>query len=717
MSQSLIYGKNSLERIVSIEIQNDKALVYTVDENFKTHLQYMSNRFWLLSDRKIGNDFVRLDGDLHYKFGKQFKNKSELEEARIKYRNEDIYSVYNDQEAFMLKDGLTYYKGLTNTELPMLSFDIEGTGLEHNHDSKVLLISNTFRKNGIVIKKLFSYTDYNNCGEMVADWCSWVCSMDPAIIIGHNIFGYDLPYMLFCSERHGYELNLGRDGSAMTRAKRESKFRVDGSRDLHYNKCKIHGRDLIDTMFLAYRYDTATKKYESYALKSIIKVEGLEKEKRVHYDASQIRHNYLIPEEWEKIKVYCEDDSDDSLALYDLMSAPFFYMTQMIPKTFQLIVESASGSQLNSLMVRSYLQNKHSIPKEDGPVEYEGAISYGNPGVYQNAVSFDIASLYPSVMLEYQIYSKEKDPNCHMLKLLEYLRAERLKNKKLAKETGNNLYKHLDTSQKILINSLYGFMGAQGLNFNFPAGAAEVTRRGREILTYSINWAESKGFSVPKVDTDSITIWKNGQEFNKQEIDKLITEINELLPKEIKFELDSVYDSIMVVKAKNYAYREGDKITVKGSALKASTKCSALKEMIKIIIKHILYGGPFEELKQLYINYIKEASNVTDIKRWAARKTLSSTMMESERTNETKVLDAIKESNYVEGDRFFVFYKEDDTLCLVEDFKGEYNKSRLYKNIYDTISVFDTIFDIKTHFPNYSLKKNLKVIDQVLNIA
>jgi DNA polymerase elongation subunit (family B) len=717
MSESLIYGKNSTQRIVSIEIEDNKAAIYTVDEQFKTHLQYVSNRFWILSDRKLTNTAVRLNGNLHYKYGIQYETRSELEEARIKYRNEDIYSVYNPQEAFMLKDGFTYYKGLKNTEIPMLSFDIEGTGLEHNNDSKVLLISNTFRKNGIIIKKLFSYENYSNCGEMIDDWCQWVREIDPCLIIGHNIFGYDLPYMIHCADRYGYELKLGRDSSPLIRAKRESKFRVDGSRDLHYNRCKVYGRDLIDTMFLAYRYDTATKKYESYGLKSIIKTEGLEKEKRVHYDASQIRNNYLIPEEWEKIKVYCEDDSDDSLTLYDLMSAPFFYMTQMIPKTFQQIVESASGSQLNALMVRSYLQNRHSIPKEDGPVDYEGAISYGTPGIYANAVSFDIASLYPSVMLQYKIYSPEKDPNCHMLGLLEYLRAERLKNKKLAKETGDSLYKHLDTSQKILINSLYGFMGAAGLNFNYPAGAAEVTRRGRETLQYSIDWALSKGFTVPKVDTDSITIWKNGEAFNNDEVKQLLNEINGLLPIEIKFELDSMYDSIMVVKAKNYAYREGDKITVKGSALKASTKCLALKEMIKYIIKNTLYGKSFEEIKQLYIEYIKEASNVKDIKRWAARKTLSSTMMESSRTNETKVLDALEGSDYTEGDRFFVYYKPDNSLGLVENFDGEYNKPRLYKNIYDTISVFDTIFDIKTHFPNYSLKKNLKIINEIINVA
>ena len=171
-------------------------------------------------------------------------------------------------------------------------------------------------------------------------------------------------------------------------------------------------------MFLAYKYDIG-RKYESYGLKWIINYEGLEKEDRVFYDAGKIKDNYMIPEEWEKIKAYAEDDGDDALALFDLMVPPFFYMTQMVPKPMQLMIESASGSQLNSLMVRSYLQERHSIPKADDTQDFEGAISFGEAGIYPNSVSIDIASLYPSVMLQYEVYSAKKDPKKNMLTLID----------------------------------------------------------------------------------------------------------------------------------------------------------------------------------------------------------------------------------------------------------------------------------------------------------
>lgn len=584
--QKLIYGKAGLKHIVGLEIESDYAVAFTEKDGVVDRIE-VPHKYWILCNEKLGMDWFKLDGNQHYQYGKQYDKYWKLRADREKYKDKDLFLVTNPTEALQVKDGYVYYLGLKHDEVSILCFDLETTGVTHDDNSKVLLIANTLRVNGKITRKLFCYDDYENDAEMIREWCKWVQEVNPAIMCGHNIYGFDFPYLRYVAERNGDDLNLGRDGSKAKFSQYEAKFRVDGSRDLHYNKVNMYGREICDTMFLAYKYDIG-RKYQSYGLKSIIDVEGLEKKDRVFYDAGTIKDNYTNPIEWEKIKQYAMDDGDDALALYDLMVAPFFYMTQMFPRPFQLLIESASGSQLNGLMIRSYLQNKHSIPKATDAVDFEGAISFGEPGVYPNSVSLDIASLYPSIMLQYNVHSKEKDPAGNMLKLLDFLRTERLKNKKLAKETGLELYKHLDTSQKIIINSLYGFMGASGLNYNFCEGAALVTEKGREILTTSMNWAKEKGFSVPKGDTDSITISKEGKAFSNEEINALVTEINGILPEYINFELDAAYDVLVVFKAKNYAYREGDKITIKGSALRGSTKSQVMKEFMNKTIRILL---------------------------------------------------------------------------------------------------------------------------------
>ncbi len=217
------------------------------------------------------------------------------------------------------------------------------------------------------------------------------------------------------------------------------------------------------------------------------------------------------------------------------------------------------------------------------------------------------------------------------------------------------------------------------------------------------------------VDTDSVSLCKPDMSpFTAEERTALLNEINSKFPELIKYADDGYFPRCIALKAKNYILFDGQKIKVKGSSLKATTKSQALKDFTNDIIKTMVYTENVDEipakLQEVYAHYVEEAMNVKDIKRWSARKTLSSTMQESERTNETKVMDALKGSDYREGDRFFVYYKSDDTISLAERFDGDYNKSRLLKNLYDTISIFDTVLEVKKLFPNHSLKKNFKVL-------
>ena len=225
-------------------------------------------------------------------------------------------------------------------------------------------------------------------------------------------------------------------------------------------------------------------------------------------------------------------------------------------------------------------------------------------------------------------------------------------------------------------------------------------------------------YTVPVVDTDSITICKQDfSEFSKEELDKLTEDLNSKFDELINWEFEFYNPKIIVLKSKNYILYDGKKIKVKGSALKASTKCPALKELIKSIIDYLVYNDTIDNqaLTKIYESYVKEATNVKDIKRWATRKTISDKVLESDRTNEAKVREAIAGTEIVEGDRCYVYYKEDSSLSLVENFDGNYNKTRLLKNVYDTAQIFDTVLDCDVLFLNYSLKRNQQKLQELLN--
>jgi DNA polymerase elongation subunit (family B) len=684
---------------------------------------------------------IRLDGEQHYKWGKQFSSVDDFRKFyNMNFRRSDLYTIHNMKENCMVNKGYTYFKGMKIEEISILSFDIETNGLKIDDDSVVYLISNTYKNGDVYDRKLFSLDEYPNQVEMIGDWCKWVCQKDPSLIVGHNINGYDFKFLMnIC------DLKLGRDSSIVTKNKQSSQFRIDGSMSLEYNKLQCYGREIVDTLFLAYRYDAVKKKYESYGLKNIIRQEGLEKKDRTFIDASKIYKEWDDKVKRELIKKYAIEDADDSLNLFYLMSPAIFYLTQSVPKTFQEITCSATGSQINSVLVRSYLQERHSIAKSSELTgqQVEGGISFAIPGIYKNVFKVDLKSCYPSQILRFRLYDKAKDPNANFYKLVEHFTLQRFEYKEKVKQ-GENFYKNLDAMAKIFINSSYGVTNTNGLNYNSIELARKITGESRSVIDMALKWASNKDYkywitkfydsvkekeedrvymSIPTIlpcpnnynfiitpsDTDSISFCKQDQsKFSEKEIEDLLNELNKISPDKMLWENDGVYDSVVAIRAKNYILRKGDKLNIKGSGLKKSTSEPAIKELFKEFIDCLAHDKQ-SELPNVYEKYIKEAMNVKDMKRWVVRKTITSNVLNGERTNETKVMDAIKGTDYREGDRVYLYFKPDETLSLIENFDGDYDKLRLVKKVHTAIQTFDTILNMK-QFINYSLKKNKDIL-------
>ena len=492
----LIFGKNQLEEIVALEVQDDKVFIFLNNgEVLEKPMVY-----WILSNKKLDSRFTRLEGDLHYKYIRRFTSHDHFKKCCYKYKNADTFQIWNEKESAMIYYGYTMFKGLKVSDVSILSFDIEGAGLSRDEDSQVFLITNTFRNSqGEITKKHFRVDHYTNDKEMIEDWCNWVVEIDPTVITGHNIWGYDFPYLQHC---YGGELPLGKYGDLTQTNSKTSGFRVDGAQKWDYNRVHIYGRHIIDGMFLAVRYDIG-RKYVSWGLKQIAEQEGLVKPDRQFYDASKIRENWHDPVEREKIVAYGIDDSDDSLALYDLMIPSMFYMTQSVPKPFQLMALSASGAQLNAILVRAYMQENHSLPKASEPRQVGGGISFGIPGIHKNVLKIDVASLYPSIIRSKRLYSKEKDPKGFFLEMVDYFTDKRFEQKRKYKETGDEYYNDLQAASKIFINSSYGLNGTSGLNFNDFSIANEITKTGRQIIKDTIYWATGKDilYWFPEYDT------------------------------------------------------------------------------------------------------------------------------------------------------------------------------------------------------------------------
>lgn len=494
-SNYLIFGKDQTLGIVSLEVKGEEATVFIQEKDGSISTITDNAEFWLLTKDKVSSKLHALDGDQYFKYATTFPNQEDRDNAvkALKKNGNEFYRIYDAKEQSLVYYGMTYYKGLQPSEVSILSFDIEATTLLHNQDAKLLIISNTFRDSkGKITRKMFNYDEFENECDMINSWCAWVRKMDPSILCGHNIYGYDFGYLNYIAQTNGTSLRLGRDGSDIRFDMWDASFRIDGSNEISYRNAHIFGREIVDTMFLSYKYDAVGKNFESYGLKPIIKNLGLEKPGRTFIDASQIRYLYKDPEMWKLIKQYAEEDADDSLKLFDLMAPAYFYVTQSVSKSFQAVINSATGSQLNNVMVRAYLQEGHSIAKADEISGIEGGISFAVPGVYRNLFKIDIKSCYPSQILRFKLFDENKDPKGYFYEMVKYFTYQRFDYKKKFKETGEKYFKDLDAAAKVFINSAYGLCSTPGLNYNCEAVGAKITRESRAIINMALKWASGQ---------------------------------------------------------------------------------------------------------------------------------------------------------------------------------------------------------------------------------
>lgn len=219
-------------------------------------------------------------------------------------------------------------------------------------------------------------------------------------------------------------------------------------------------------------------------------------------------------------------------------------------------------------------------------------------------------------------------------------------------------------------------------------------------------------FKIVNHDTDSILIAKpDGSAFSKEEKLILLAEINSLMPEKIRWADDGGYDTVVVVKSKNYVLKSGNKIKIKGSALKATMKEPALKQFINEIIQ-LLLADKKDEIPFLYSAYVSKIMNIRDISEWSFKKTLTKSIINPKRSNESRITSAIEGSEYNEGDKLSLFFKTETEYCLAENFTGEYCRRTLLNKLYKTLCIFETIIDI-TPVANYGNKRPFKVLTEI----
>jgi len=393
--------------------------------------------------------------------------------------------------------------------------------------------------------------------------------LDPDVIEGHNIFRFDLHYLRTRSRRHGVPCRWGREG-ALARF-RNSRVRV-AERWIDLPRCDLPGRTVFDTCIAVQFYDLTHRDMPSYRLKEAARYFGITgegAESRTEIAGDAIAETFRSDRK--KFLAYLGDDLRETAGLGDLLLPTYFAQCDLFPMFLQELCLRGTASKIDAFFLSIYHHEGHSLPEPSPGGHFEGGLSRSfQTGVFKQILHFDVASLYPSLLL---VIGKRPaaDRLGAFLPALRELRAYRLRYKERALQAEDEGERREAAARqaafKVLINSFYGYLGFSGARFGDLELAAQVTERGRILLQTLIDLFSAEECTVIEADTDGLYL-QSDVYFEKPE--QLLAKVAKQLEVGIDLEFDGRYQAMFCYKAKNYALRDLDnRMVIKGSALRS----------------------------------------------------------------------------------------------------------------------------------------------------
>jgi DNA polymerase, archaea type len=586
---TLLFGADPTPRIVAVQLgESGTVRVHRreTDGSTVTDVEPFHPFVWADSDVvDLGIETEKLRGDLKYAWLITVDSWKELIALRngLKNAGRDFFGFTDPVQHYLTATGRTLFKDLPFEELKRMQLEVL---VNDEHVMSIALSDNTGWDELIVV-------DPNNLEESernaVRRLTALIKERDPDVIEGHDLFRVHLPLLLTRAKKLKTKLDWGRSGGFLR--SRPSRLQI-AEKTIDYPKFTIDGRHFVDTFLLAQFYDVGMRSLAGFERTDVARHFDLcDSEQISGLTGKELERAYLSDSEMFRRRALC--GVRETRALSDLLSTSYFIQAQIFPYNYQDVIVRGNATRINALFLREYFRKRHSIPELPMPRAFEGGYTdIFFTGVARNVWHCDVASLYPSVMLQFDCFPAT-DALQIFRHLLTDLRNFRLEAKaRMRAELDPAKQHHLQALQntfKILLNSFYGYLGfAQGHFADFDA-AARVTQIGRDLLKKMIDWLNARGAQVIEVDTDGIYFVPP----DKIDIDNLQKDLAKELPAGIDVEIDEQFDAMLSYKAKNYALltKDGD-VIIKGGALKSRGLEKFQRVFLEEMIKMIMQGKP-----------------------------------------------------------------------------------------------------------------------------
>ena len=591
------------------------------------------------------------------------------------------YEVSKDGDDTFLKSSCSSISCIEKDYVPtpcILSFDIEsyssirGTFPDANRDGDVIFQISCVFSGSNTDRILIGIGSFESDGTFEAIQCETelvlldrffkvIKKYNPNLITGWNIYKFDFPYIIDRYNKIAKDVSITSPyhigvlsnvkGTKYSKTWRSSAY---GTQSITY--LDIPGRIVLDLFVYAQReFKRASYKLDSFGKEFL-------NSPKVPVSYSQVFDAYEkhitggdAYNDLSLVAKYCVHDSVIVSKLFDIFQA-WTTITEMgsicnVPPSYIYI----KGQQIKvfAQVFKYCYDNEIVIDTKRAPIrtEYVGAtVLSPTPGLYEYVVPFDFKSLYPTIMIAYNIdymsYVKPgdtsvQDSECTLVKcgdsvhrfhknrkgvlpsiadhLLNARDAVRKRMKTLDKSSVlYNILNQRQLSYKVSCNSLYGAMGVREGMLPLLPGAEAVTSLGRDNLVkaadYLVNThdavvvygdTDSCYVQFPKVKPDDLWEYASG-------VERKIKEAG-VFPKPMLLEFEeAVYDPFLSLTKKRYMWKKykngmrSEEIGCTGAVMARRDNCKIFRDIYENVVRMIFDKQSKEDIIYYIVNQFNE---------------------------------------------------------------------------------------------------------------
>lgn len=491
------------------------------------------------------------------------------------------------------------------------------------HAKKEPKVSFDILKNDMV----WQIREFGTEDQMMENFIEYFANyLQPDILTGWNSSGFDMPYLV----NRLYQLGINPNILSPIRS---TYIRPDTSTAV------IKG--IADLDLLAIYRKINQQQEESYRLDFIAKKNLGEGKASFQGDL-----NDLWKDDFDKFVEYNAQDTR-LVMLLDRKLGLINFMDELRRTCFCQYEDTLSAARTTDAYVLKYFHNRKVFPTKDHDniaPDFEGAfVGNWSDGLHNNIAVFDLASLYPSIMISANLSPEtvrniddfiddldsiedtilvngltiEREPQGFLPEIASSLFGLRKHYKDLmqAEDYNSDFWKMFNNQQdavKRILNSLYGQTSFAGGRLFEPRVAEAITYLGRRIIHHSREFIESRGYKVIYSDTDSVFI-ECGDIVDHDAMNVLLGDLDasyDVLMRKfgieshiITMEWEKIYTRIIFAKAKKrYAgwltWKDGkpvDSVDVTGFETKRSDSPSFSRDLQKQVFELLLRQGAEKE--------------------------------------------------------------------------------------------------------------------------